>query len=322
MDNVVVFSLNSSKELTEKICKRLKIEEGKIEIRHFADGEILVELLETVRDKRVYIIQSTDNPVSRNLMELLIAIDSVKRAFAKRIDVIIPYFGYARQDRKARPRQPITGRLVANLLEAAGATSIMTVEIHSTQTMGFFDIPADDLTVIGILAGYFKKKKILKDIVIVSPDHGGVKRARDMAEILNAPIAIIDKRRVKPNEAEAMNLIGSVEGKTAIIVDDMIDTAGTLVSGIKMLKDKGAKDIYAAIAHPVLSGPAIERLENSEIKKLICTDTIKLPKEKQIEKIEVVSISDMLADIIHANNVGDSVTEVVRKYRNLDYTDK
>ena len=198
----------------------------------------------------------------------------------------------------------------------------MTVEIHSTQTMGFFDIPADDLTVIGILAGYFKKKKILKDIVIVSPDHGGVKRARDMAEILNAPIAIIDKRRVKPNEAEAMNLIGSVEGKTAIIVDDMIDTAGTLVSGIKMLKDKGAKDIYAAIAHPVLSGPAIERLENSEIKKLICTDTIKLPKEKQIEKIEVVSISDMLADIIHANNVGDSVTEVVRKYRNLDYTDK
>ena len=186
MDNVVVFSLSSSKELTEKICKKLGIKEGKIEIRHFADGEILVELLETVRDKRVYIIQSTDNPVSQNLMELLIAIDSVKRAFAKRIDVIIPYFGYARQDRKARPRQPITGRLVANLLEAAGATSIMTVEIHSTQTMGFFDIPADDLTVIGILAGYFKKKKILKDIVIVSPDHGGVKRARDIAEIYNA----------------------------------------------------------------------------------------------------------------------------------------
>ena len=317
MDNVVVFSLSSSKELTEKICEKLGIKEGKIEIRHFADGEILVELLETVRDKRVYIIQSTDNPVSQNLMELLIAIDSVKRAFAKRIDVIIPYFGYARQDRKARPRQPITGRLVANLLEAAGATSIMTVEIHSTQTMGFFDI-----TVIGILAGYFKKKKILKDIVIVSPDHGGVKRARDIAEIFDAPIAIIDKRRVKPNEAEAMNLIGTVEGKTAIIVDDMIDTAGTLVSGIKMLKEKGAKEIYAAIAHPVLSGPAIERIQNSDIKKLICTDTIKLPKEKQIDKIEVVSISDMLADIIHANNVGESVTAVVRKYRDLDYTDK
>ena len=216
MDNVVVFSLNSSKELTEKICKKLGIKEGKIEIRHFADGEILVELLETVRDKRVYIIQSTDNPVSQNLMELLIAIDSVKRAFAKRIDVIIPYFGYARQDRKARPRQPITGRLVANLLEAAGATSVMTVEIHSTQTMGFFDIPADDLTVIGILAGYFKKKKILKDIVIVSPDHGGVKRARDIAEIFNAPIAIIDKRRVRPNEAEAMNLIGTVEGSVEL----------------------------------------------------------------------------------------------------------
>ena len=231
-------------------------------------------------------------------MELLIAIDSVKRAFAKRIDVIIPYFGYARQDRKARPRQPITGRLVANLLEAAGATSIMTVEIHSTQTMGFFDIPADDLTVIGILAGYFKKKKILKDIVIVSPDHGGVKRARDIAEIFDAPIAIIDKRRVKPNEAEAMNLIGTVEGKTAIIVDDMIDTAGTLVSGIKMLKEKGAKEIYAAIAHPVLSGPAIERLKESVFTKVVVTDSIYLSEEQRFDKLRVLSASEIFAETI------------------------
>ena len=310
MDNVVVFSLSSSKELTEKICKKLGIKEGKIEIRHFADGEILVELLETVRDKRVYIIQSTDNPVSQNLMELLIAIDSVKRAFAKRIDVIIPYFGYARQDRKARPRQPITGRLVANLLEAAGATSIMTVEIHSTQTMGFFDIPADDLTVIGILAGYFKKKKILKDIVIVSPDHGGVKRARDIAEIFDAPIAIIDKRRVKPNEAEAMNLIGTVEGKTAIIVDDMIDTAGTIVNAANALKKFGAKDVYACCAHGVLSGPAIERIESSEIKELIVLDTIELPEEKKIDKIKVMSVAGVFADAINRIYTCDSVSKL------------
>ncbi len=322
MDNVIIFSLSSSEKLTEKICKKLKVKKGNIQIKHFADGEMIVEYLESVREKDVYIVHSTSKPVSTNIMELLIAIDAAKRASAKSINVVIPYFGYARQDRKARPRQPITGRLVADLIEAAGATSVTTVEIHSSQTMGFFNIPADDLTTIGILAGYFKKKKITKDIVIVSPDHGGVKRARNLAEILNAPIAIIDKRRVRPNEAEAMNLIGEVSGKTAIVIDDMVDTGGTLVTGIDMLKQKGATDIYCAITHPVLSNPAIDRIQSSQITKLICTDTIELEEEKKIDKIEVVSIKDMIADVIKAKAEGESLTEVILKYRDLEYDDK
>lgn len=322
MDNVIIFSLSSSEKLTEKICKKLKVKKGNIQIKHFADGEMIVEYLESVREKDVYIVHSTSKPVSTNIMELLIAIDAAKRASAKSINVVIPYFGYARQDRKARPRQPITGRLVADLIEAAGATSVTTVEIHSSQTMGFFNIPADDLTTIGILAGYFKKKKITKDIVIVSPDHGGVKRARNLAEILNAPIAIIDKRRVRPNEAEAMNLIGEVSDKTAIVIDDMVDTGGTLVTGIDMLKQKGAKDIYCAITHPVLSNPAIDRIQSSQITKLICTDTIELEEEKKIDKIEVVSIKDMIADVIKAKAEGESLTEVILKYRDLEYDDK
>ena len=322
MDNVIIFSLSSSEKLTEKICKKLKVKKGNIQIKHFADGEMIVEYLESVREKDVYIVHSTSKPVSTNIMELLIAIDAAKRASAKSINVVIPYFGYARQDRKARPRQPITGRLVADLIEAAGATSVTTVEIHSSQTMGFFNIPADDLTTIGILAGYFKKKKITKDIVIVSPDHGGVKRARNLAEILNAPIAIIDKRRVRPNEAEAMNLIGEVSGKTAIVIDDMVDTGGTLVTGIDMLKQKGATDIYCAITHPVLSNPAIDRIQSSQITKLICTDTIELEEEKKIDKIEVVSIKDMIADVIKAKSEGESLTEVILKYRDLEYDDK
>ena len=322
MDNVIIFSLSSSEKLTEKICKKLKVKKGNIQIKHFADGEMIVEYLESVREKDVYIVHSTSKPVSTNIMELLIAIDAAKRASAKSINVVIPYFGYARQDRKARPRQPITGRLVADLIEAAGATSVATVEIHSSQTMGFFNIPADDLTTIGILAGYFKKKKITKDIVIVSPDHGGVKRARNLAEILNAPIAIIDKRRVRPNEAEAMNLIGEVSGKTAIVIDDMVDTGGTLVTGIDMLKQKCATDIYCAITHPVLSNPAIDRIQSSQITKLICTDTIELEEEKKIDKIEVVSIKDMIADVIKAKAEGESLTEVILKYRDLEYDDK
>ena len=322
MDNVIIFSLSSSEKLTEKICKKLKVKKGNIQIKHFADGEMIVEYLESVREKDVYIVHSTSKPVSTNIMELLIAIDAAKRASAKSINVVIPYFGYARQDRKARPRQPITGRLVADLIEAAGATSVTTVEIHSSQTMGFFNIPADDLTTIGILAGYFKKKKITKDIVIVSPDHGGVKRARNLAEILNAPIAIIDKRRVRPNKAEAMNLIGEVSGKTAIVIDDMVDTGGTLVTGIDMLKQKGATDIYCAITHPVLSNPAIDRIQSSQITKLICTDTIELEEEKKIDKIEVVSIKNMIADVIKAKAEGESLTEVILKYRDLEYDDK
>ena len=245
MDKTIVIALTSSINLANEVVTELGIPLGKSEVKHFADGEIMVELGESVRGKHVYIIQSTCNPVSSNLMEVLIAIDACKRASASHITVIMPYFGYARQDRKARPRQPITSKLVASLLETAGANRVITMELHATQIQGFFDIPADDISAISIIGKYFQKKD-LGEIVVVSPDHGGVTRARRLAEILHAPIAIIDKRRPKPNVAEAMNLIGEVDGKTAIIVDDIVDTAGTLVSGIQMLRDKGAKAIVVA----------------------------------------------------------------------------
>ena len=235
MKNTIVFALSSSVGLAEDICKELGLELGKCEVKHFADGEILVELGESVRGKHVYFVQSTNKPVNSNLMEILIGIDACKRASAASITAIIPYFGYARQDRKAKPRQPITSKLVASLLERAGADRVVTVDLHATQIQGFFDIPADDITANGLIADYFKHKEGLGEIVVVSPDHGGAVRARNLANALGAPIAIIDKRRPKPNVAEAMNLIGDVDGKTAIIIDDMVDTAGTLTAGITQL---------------------------------------------------------------------------------------
>ena len=244
MEKTLVFALSSSIELAKEIVAELGLPLGECEVKHFADGEIMVELGQSVRGKHVYIVQSTCNPVSTNLMEVLIAIDACKRASAAHITVIMPYFGYARQDRKARPRQPITSKLVASLLETAGANRVITMELHATQIQGFFDIPADDISAMSIIGNYFRSLD-LENIVVVSPDHGGVTRARKLAEMLHAPLAIIDKRRPKPNVAEAMNLIGDVDGKTAILVDDIVDTAGTLVSGIQMLRDKGAKPIYA-----------------------------------------------------------------------------
>ena len=271
----------------------------------------MVELGESVRGKHVYIIQSTCNPVSSNLMEVLIAIDACKRASASHITVIMPYFGYARQDRKARPRQPITSKLVASLLETAGANRVITMELHATQIQGFFDIPADDISAISIIGKYFQKKD-LGEIVVVSPDHGGVTRARRLAEILHAPIAIIDKRRPKPNVAEAMNLIGEVDGKTAIIVDDIVDTAGTLVSGIQMLMDKGAKAIYASCVHGVLSGPAIDRLKAADLAGFICTNTIdQTEKEKLYDKMTVLSVGPILGGVIRAMEEDRPVSEVL-----------
>lgn len=271
----------------------------------------MVELGESVRGKHVYIIQSTCNPVSSNLMEVLIAIDACKRASASHITVIMPYFGYARQDRKARPRQPITSKLVASLLETAGANRVITMELHATQIQGFFDIPADDISAISIIGKYFQKKD-LGEIVVVSPDHGGVTRARRLAEILHAPIAIIDKRRPKSNVAEAMNLIGEVDGKTAIIVDDIVDTAGTLVSGIQMLRDKGAKAIYASCVHGVLSGPAIDRLKAADLAGFICTNTIdQTEKEKLYDKMTVLSVGPILGGVIRAMEEDRPVSEVL-----------
>lgn len=311
MEKTLVFALSSSIELAKEIVAELGLPLGECEVKHFADGEIMVELGQSVRGKHVYIVQSTCNPVSTNLMEVLIAIDACKRASAAHITVIIPYFGYARQDRKARPRQPITSKLVASLLETAGANRVITMELHATQIQGFFDIPADDISAMSIIGNYFRSLD-LENIVVVSPDHGGVTRARKLAEMLHAPLAIIDKRRPKPNVAEAMNLIGDVDGKTAILVDDIVDTAGTLVSGIQMLRDKGAKAIYACCVHAVLSDPAIERLQAADLAGFICTNTIdQSEKLKRYDRMKVLSVGPVLGGVIRAMEHDRPVSEVL-----------
>ena len=304
-------SLEECIELAKEIVAELGLPLGECEVKHFADGEIMVELGQSVRGKHVYIVQSTCNPVSTNLMEVLIAIDACKRASAAHITVIMPYFGYARQDRKARPRQPITSKLVASLLETAGANRVITMELHATQIQGFFDIPADDISAMSIIGNYFRSLD-LENIVVVSPDHGGVTRARKLAEMLHAPLAIIDKRRPKPNVAEAMNLIGDVDGKTAILVDDIVDTAGTLVSGIQMLRDKGAKAIYACCVHAVLSDPAIERLQAADLAGFICTNTIdQTEKLKRYDRMKVLSVGPVLGGVIRAMEHDRPVSEVL-----------
>lgn len=313
MEKTIVFALNSSKELAQQICDILKIDLGKCEVKHFADGEILVELGESVRGKDVYFIQSTNKPVNDNLMELLIGIDACKRASAATINAIIPYFGYARQDRKAKPRQPISSKLVASLLERAGADRVITMDLHATQIQGYFDIPADDITTLPLIGEYIKTVETGNDVVVVSPDHGGTVRARRLAEMLNAPLAIIDKRRPKPNVAEAMNLIGDVNGKTAIIIDDMVDTAGTLTSGINMLKDKGAKKVYAACSHAILSGPAVERLKGANLEEFICTNTIDQTKNHEdYPQMKVISVAPLLAATIDAIEHNKSLSNALQ----------
>lgn len=315
MENkTVVIALTSSVELANEIVAEIGIPLGQCDVKHFSDGEIMVELGESVRGKNVYIVQSTCAPVSSNIMEILIAIDACKRASAESISVIMPYFGYARQDRKAKPRQPITSKLIADLLEKAGATRVITMELHATQIQGFFDIPADDISAICILGKYFQSLD-LKDVVVVSPDHGGTTRARKLAEILHAPLAIIDKRRPKPNVAEAMNLIGDVNGKTAIIVDDIVDTAGTLTAGIQMLKDKGAVDVYASCVHGVLSGPAIQRLKDAKLKGFVCTNTIPQDeKAAQYPEMTVLSVGPVLGSVIKAVEESRPVSEVLASF--------
>lgn len=292
-----VFTLNSNIELAQEIAKHIGIDLGKSSVTRFSDGEIQINIEESIRGSEVYIIQSTSDPVNEHLMELLIMIDALKRASAKTINIVIPYYGYARQDRKARAREPITAKLVANLLETAGATRIITIDLHATQIQGFFDIPVDQLLGVPILANYFEEKK-LDDIVVVSPDHGGVTRARKMADRLKAPIAIIDKRRPRPNVAEVMNIVGNIEGKTAILIDDIIDTAGTITLAANALVENGAKEVYACCTHPVLSGPAMERIQNSRIKELAVTNTIVLPEEKRTDKVTQLSIAPLLGEAI------------------------
>ncbi len=318
----VVFALTSSVDLAAEVCRKLEIPLGKIKVEHFADGEILVEPQESVRGRNVFIIQSTCNPVTERLMEVLICIDACKRASAGSINIIMPYYGYARQDRKAKPRQPITSKLVANLLQVAGASRILTFDLHAAQIQGYFDIPIDDLTAVPMIGQYFKEKNFDKEeLVVVSPDHGGVTRARRLADILDAPIAIIDKRRPKPNMVEAQNVIGDVEGKNCIVIDDICDTAGSLVAGCQILKDHGAKDIYTGITHGVFSRDALDKIERSTIKEMVITDTIALTPEQAAKssKITVLSVSEMIARTIDSIENHSPVSRVYNLYNYDSY---
>ncbi|MEI3613960.1 ribose-phosphate diphosphokinase [Pseudogracilibacillus sp. SO30301A] len=292
-----LFTLNSNKKLAEAIAKHIGVPLGECSVSKFSDGETQINIEESVRGCDVYVIQSLSEPVNENLMELLILTDALKRASARTINIVLPYYGYARQDRKARSREPITAKLVANLLETTGADRVLTLDLHAPQIQGFFDVPIDHLQGVPILSEYIKEKN-LDDIVVVSPDHGGVIRARRMADRLKAPIGIIDKRRPKPNVAEVMNIIGDIEGKTAIIIDDIIDTAGTIQLAADALVEKGAKAVYACATHPVLSGPAIERMENSRIEELVVTNTIELPEYKKINKITQLSVAPLIGEAI------------------------
>ncbi|CAJ1180531.1 ribose-phosphate diphosphokinase [Fructilactobacillus sanfranciscensis] len=296
--NLKIFSLDSNRPLAEKIAKHMGVPLGKVNVDHFSDGEIKINIEESVRGNDVYIIQSTSAPVNDNLMELLIMVDALRRASAATINVVIPYYGYARQDRKARSREPITAKLVADMLQTDGITRVVALDLHAAQIQGFFDVPVDHLMGAPLLADYLIQRGLDKDVVVVSPDHGGVTRARALAEFLGAPIAIIDKRRPKANVAQIMNIIGDVKGKTAIMIDDMIDTAGTITKGAQALIDAGAKEVYACCTHPVLSGPAIQRLQDSPIKEVIVTDSIQLPDDKKISKIKQISIAPLISDAI------------------------
>lgn len=295
---IKIFTGNSNLKLVKEIADIIGVPVGNSRVGTFSDGEISVDINETVRGADVFMVQSTSAPVNDNLMELLIMIDAFKRASAGRITAVIPYYGYARQDRKAKARDPITAKLVADLLTAAGADRILTMDLHAAQIQGYFNIPVDHLLGMPILAKYFIDMGLPaeEDVVVVSPDLGSVTRARKFADKLHAPIAIIDKRRPKPNVSEIMNIIGDIKGKTAILIDDMIDTAGTITNGAKALMDMGAKEVYGCCTHAVLSGPAIERIKNSPIKELVMLNTIQLPPEKMLDKFKILSVAPVFAE--------------------------
>lgn len=292
LGNSRIFTLNSNKELAIEMAERMNCELGKCTVSRFSDGEIQIHVEENVRGKEVFLIQSTSGPVNENLMELLIMIDALKRASAGRINCLIPYFGYARQDRKARSREPITAKLVANLLEKAGANRVITMDLHSAQLPGFFNVPVEHLTGIPILSEYYQKKD-MKDVVVAAPHNGSIGRARKMANLLHAPLALVDKR-----SNETISVIGDVQGKNVIIIDDLIDTGTTISLAAKALANNGAKNIYAACTHPVFTGEFRERIESSPIHELVITNTIQLPREKQIKKVKTLSIAPLLVEAI------------------------
>lgn len=313
-DGIKVFSGGANDELAQAIAKALGTELALSEVGKFSDGESYVKIGEMVRGVDCFIIQPTSYPVNDTLMETLIMIDALRRASAGRITAVLPYYGYARQDRKARARDPITARLVADLLQTAGCNRVLTMDLHCAQIQGFFTIPVDHMLGNPLLVKYYKEKfdEDKDDLVVVSPDIGSVKRSRGFAEELDIPLAIIDKRRPEANVSEVMHIIGDVDGKRCIIVDDMIDTAGTICNAANALRDKGATDIFAACTHPVLSGPAIERISKSAITELVVLDTLELPEEKRINKIKQLTVADILADAISRIHHNESVSKLFK----------
>jgi ribose-phosphate pyrophosphokinase len=310
-DKIRVFTGNSNPALAQKICECLHVPLGAARVRTFSDGEIMIEITENVRGRDVYMVQSTCAPTNNNLMELLIMTDALKRASAATITAVIPYYGYARQDRKAAPRTPITAKLVADLITTAGVDRVVTIDLHAGQIQGFFNIPVDNLYAAPVILEYLKTRFKGEDVVMVSPDAGGTERARAFAKRLECTLAVIDKRRTGPNVAEVMHLIGDVRGKIAIILDDMIDTAGTLTQAAKALKENGASAIYACATHGVLSGPAIERINNSDIEEIVLTDTIPLgDKGQQTGKVRMLSVADLLAEAIRRIHEDESVSSL------------
>ncbi len=298
--NIKIFTANSNPAFAQGIAEYLGTTIGKSEVGKFSDGEIFVNIGETVRGSDVFVVQSTCSPVNDNIMELLIMIDAFKRASAGRITAVIPYFGYARQDRKAKARDPISAKLVADLIATAGADRVLTMDLHAPQIQVFFNVPVDHLLGMPVLSRYYKEKfkDSKEDTVVVSPDLGSVTRARGFAQKIDVPIAIVDKRRPKANVSEVMNIIGDIKDKNVILVDDMIDTAGTIVNSAQALRDRGAKKVYACCTHAVLSGPAIERIENSVIDELVVLDTVPLPEEKRISKIKTLSVANIFGEAI------------------------
>jgi ribose-phosphate pyrophosphokinase len=312
MDNKIkIFSGNSNRELAEKICAGLSLPLGKANVKNFSDGEVMVEVNENVRGRDTYVVQSTCAPTNNNLMELLIMMDALKRASAATITAVIPYYGYARQDRKVAPRTPITSKLVADLITTAGADRVVTVDLHAGQIQGFFNIPVDNLYAAPVILENLRQRFPYNNLVMVSPDAGGTERARAFAKRLGCTLAVIDKRRTGPNVAEVMHLIGDVKDKTAIILDDMIDTAGTLTQAARALKEHGAKSIFACATHGVLSGPAIDRINDSEIEAVVITDTIPLgDKAERTTKVKVLSVAGLLAEAIRRIHGDESVSSL------------
>ncbi len=309
-EEIMIFSGNANRPLAKDICASLGAPLGNAVVKRFSDGEIWVEIQENVRGKDVFVVQSTSYPANENLMELLIMVDALKRASAERITAVIPYYGYARQDRKVAPRTPISSKLVADLIAAAGVHRVVSVDLHAGQIQGFFNIPFDHLFTMPIFLEYIRTH-LRDDLVIVTPDAGGTERARAYAKRLECTLAMIDKRRSRPNESEVMNVIGEVNGKNAIIVDDMVDTAGTLTLAAKALQERGAKKIYACITHGVLSGKALERIENSVLEQLVISDTIHQPEAVlQHPRIKILSMAKLLGEAIFRINHNDSVSSL------------